>query len=664
MVSLLITTALIGSTVTNTYASPGAGASEKGGEQKFKISERKGVVYSFRGKKDVQAFVKGKLSDKLSPSGESALTYINLNRQALGITDTDNFKIEDVQKDELGYTNVKLVQMADGIKVKDRILNVHFNSEGVVTAINGNYEKGISFTKAKNTTIDAKKAENIARQQFEVTTLKEDPKVENLVIIKDGTAKEVYKVNIKFAAPNIGNWDVFVDSVTGEIVDKIDNIRYDGPVTGTGIAVDGTTKTLNLYQSGSNYQMIDATKAMTGRISTYNTNNTQNQPGTLISKTTNVFNSTSEKAAVSAHYFAGVVYDFYKNLFSRNSLDNNGMSIISTVHYGRNYNNAFWDGTQMVYGDGDGSEFTYLSGDLDVVGHEMTHGVDEHTANLNYQNQSGALNESISDVFGVLIQTYDRYGVKNGNSWAFNDADWVVGDDVYTPGTPGDALRSLANPKLYDQPDNMSGYVNTTSDNGGVHTNSGITNKAAYLIAKSIGCEKTARVYYRALTTYLTSTSDFTAMRNAAIQAGTDLYGGSSAEVTAIKDAFTSVGIGSSDSGTDTYEPNDSISTAYSISFGNTYNSLISSSTDLDYYKVTTTKAGTISVTLGNLPADFDLYLKNSSGSIVARSEKAGTSSESITYSAKNTGTYYIEVFGYNGAYSTSQKYALKVTFQ
>jgi len=242
-----------------------------------------------------------------------------------------------------------------------------------------------------------------------------------------------------------------------------------------------------------------------------------------------------------------VVYDFYKDLFNRNSLDNRGMSLTSVVHYGSRYNNAFWNGYKMVYGDGDGSYFAPLSGDLDVVAHEMTHGVTSNSADLAYEYQSGALNESMSDVLGVLVQTYDKYNVANGGQWTFNSSDWVVGDEIYTPKVSGDALRSLANPTLYDQPAHMNNYQNLpntqSGDWGGVHINSGIPNKAAYLVAQNIGCEKTARIYYRALTVYFNSTTNFSQARLGLIQAATDLYGANSIEVQAVSNALTSVGI-------------------------------------------------------------------------------------------------------------------------
>lgn len=610
-------------------------------------------------------FLSGKLSENKVPGAADAVQFLEDNKALLNLKDAaKSFKDVKVEKDELGFTHVKLNQLINGVPVQGKEVIVHYDKDGAVIAVNGDVENSItSVTALGSKALTSDEAIQIAEAQFEFDSLIEAPKVEDLVIIKDNAAYEVYKVNVRFSEPTIGNYSVYVEKTSGNILDKQDNIKYAGAVTGTGTLVNGQSKSLNLYYTGTTYQLKDTTKAMTGTISTYTANQGTTQPGTLITSSTTTM---SDKAGNSAHYYAGVVYDFYKNLFSRNSIDNAGMSITSTVHYDYRYNNAFWDGSQMVYGDGDGSTFTYLSGDLDVVGHEMTHGVTERTANLVYANQPGALNESMSDVLGVLIETYDKYNVKGGGTWTFNSADWVVGDDVYTPGTAGDALRSLANPALYGQPANMSSYQNLPNteagDWGGVHTNSGIPNKAAYLVAQSIGCDKTARIYYRALTTYFTSSTDFTGARSGLIQAATDLYGASSAEVTAVQNGFSSVGIGSSGGSGDTYESNNTISTAYAISFGTTYNSYIYSSTDVDYYKVSPTSSGTISVTLSNLPGDYDLYLVNSAGTILARSENAGTTSETLSYSA-SAGTYYIKVNGYNGVYSTSTAYALKATF-
>ena len=610
-----------------------------------------------------KVFLSGNLSLKKVTSTNDLLNFIKENEALFDISNlTDNFKIVKVQKDNIGYTHVSIAQLIDGLPIKDKQIMIHYNNDGTIKNVTADVEKNITtITTLGNKELSEEDAISIAENEFTYTKLAYEPKVETLAYLKDGKAYKAYKVNIKFYEPKITNCDVYVEATSGTILEKEDKIRYDGPTTGTGTAVDGTTKSLNLYLSGSTYQMKDTTKPMTGQIITYTANNAETEPGSIVTNSSSNFNTTSLKAAVSAHYYAGVVYDFYKNLFSRNSLDNAGMGITSTVHYGSSYDNAFWDGTQMVYGDGDGSEFTYFSGDLDVVGHEMTHGVTENTANLNYSNQSGALNESMSDILGVLIETYDKYNVKNGGAWNFNSADWVVGDDIYTPGTPGDALRSLANPTLYDQPDNMSNYYNTSSDNGGVHTNSGIPNKAGYLIAQAIGCAETAQIYYRALTNYMTTTTDFLGARNALTQAATDLYGASSQEVTAVSSAYDAIGVGGGSSSTDPYEPNNTRSQAYTISKGTTYNAYIGSSTDVDYYKFTQGTTGYITINLTNLPYDYDLYLYNSSGTLVARSENANTTSEYIRYNASRTGTYYVKVVGYNGAYSTSTAYSLKV---
>lgn len=614
-----------------------------------------------------QIFLSGRLSSANEVSVESVLNYLEQNKDIFGLENAkDNFQMVNKDKDELGYTHFKMQQTIKGLPIEGKTISVHYNNEGIVTALNGNVEnKAKEITKLSNGNILEKDAIDIALRELSFKKIKQDPTVKKIVIVEDDKAYETYKVNVNYKEPTLGEWNVYVEAYSGNVLKKEDRMRYDGAVTGTGTAVVGGTKPLNLYQSGTSYQMKDITKPMNGQIVTYTANNTTTEQLQLISNTANVFNTESFKAGVSAHYFAGVVYDFYKNLFNRNSIDNNGMSIISTVHYDNAWNNAGWGSGQMVYGDGDGSTFTYLSGDLDVVAHEMTHGVDEKTADLIYQGQSGALNESMSDVLGVLIETYDKYNVRNGGTWSFNVSDWVVGDEIYTPNTPGDALRSLANPTLYSQPDNMSSYVNTTSDNGGVHTNSGIPNKAGFLIAQSVGCEKTARIYYRALSTYMNSSTNFAGARTALIQAATDLYGATSAEVTAINNAYDAIGVGGSTPptpSTDTYEPNNTTAQAYAINPGTTYDSYIYSATDVDYYKLTTTQAGTITVNLSNLPNDYDLYLLNSSGTQLGKSENGSTIAEKITYTGA-AGTYYIKVMGYSSVYSTTVAYALKADF-
>lgn len=197
----------------------------------------------------------------------------------------------------------------------------------------------------------------------------------------------------------------------------------------------------------------------------------------------------------------GIVRDYFRNVLGRNSIDNLGMDLILNVHFGRNYMNAFWDGDEMTFGDGDGQIFTSFAKSLDVTAHELVHGVTQFTANLNYENQSGALNEHFSDVFGTAISQY-------ANGQSADDADWLIGDEIMGPTLYGEALRCMSEPgTAYDnpllgkdpQPAHMKDYYSGPDDNGGVHINSGILNKAFYLVAMDIGTDKATLIWYDAL---------------------------------------------------------------------------------------------------------------------------------------------------------------------
>ena len=256
--------------------------------------------------------------------------------------------------------------------------------------------------------------------------------------------------------------------------------------------------------------------------------------------------ATGDKAIDAAHDNAGIVHEFLEQVLGRNSIDGSGMQMKSVVHYGRAYNNAYWDGEKMTYGDGDGKLFVPLSQALDVVGHEMMHGVTEHTAGLAYRNQSGALNESWSDVFGELIEIWSENKAGFGSPDAMKGAQWLIGEDVFTPGTAGDGLRSMKTPgtgyKGDPQPGHMKDYKKMSSDNGGVHVNSGIPNKAAYEAAVRIGGDKLAKIWYKALTDYMKPNSDFNAAAAATLAAATQLYGAGETSQ-AIIDAWQAVGI-------------------------------------------------------------------------------------------------------------------------
>ena len=214
--------------------------------------------------------------------------------------------------------------------------------------------------------------------------------------------------------------------------------------------------------------------------------------------------ATGDPAVDEAYDAMGASHDFFWKVLGRDSIDNQGFALIGSVHYGQDYENAFWNGAQMVFGDGDGEIFERFTRSLDVIGHELTHGVIESEAGLVYANQSGALNESISDVFGVLIKQHVL-----GQTAAV--ADWLIGADLLTPRIKGIGLRSMAHPgTAYDdpllgkdpQPEHMRKFVITREDNGGVHINSGIPNRAFYLVAETLGgfaWEKAGRIWYDTL---------------------------------------------------------------------------------------------------------------------------------------------------------------------
>jgi Zn-dependent metalloprotease len=231
----------------------------------------------------------------------------------------------------------------------------------------------------------------------------------------------------------------------------------------------------------------------------YDSENTWNQRHVLVREEGGP--AIADQAGTKAYDFGGVVRDYFKVVVDRNSIDNLGMDIILNVHFGASYMNAFWDGDEMTFGDGDGAIFTNFAKSLDVVAHELSHGVTQFTANLDYYSQSGALNEHFSDVFGSVI-------TQHNNHQDAGTADWLIGDEIMGPTLYGEALRSMRAPgTAYDnsllgqdpQPDHMNNYYAGPDDNQGVHINSGIPNKAFFLAAMEIGTDKAAQIWYHAL---------------------------------------------------------------------------------------------------------------------------------------------------------------------
>lgn len=358
---------------------------------------------------------------------------------------------------------------------------------------------------------------------------------------------------------------VVTNALTGKQIDAWDSIET---AIGDGQSLYGGTVPLETTLSGSTYQLKDPTRGNTYTGDAENKTDLcvlgiclNRAPSTVFTDTDNHWGtgdtSSRATAAVDAQYGTDVTWDYYKKVHGRNGIADDGKGSFNRVHYGTDYNNAFWDDTCfcMTYGDGDGSTFGPLVS-LDVAGHEMTHGVTSHTANLTYSGESGGLNEATSDVFGTLVEFHANN--------ASDPGDWLIGEKVVRPGLGQPALRHM------DQPSKDGESADCWSSSVGdldVHYSSGVANHFAYLLAEGsgpnaiggvqhngttcdgssvtgIGKDKLGAIWYRALTVYMTSSTDYAGARTATLNAARDLYGAGSGEHGAVAAAWSAVSVG------------------------------------------------------------------------------------------------------------------------
>ncbi len=299
--------------------------------------------------------------------------------------------------------------------------------------------------------------------------------------------------------------------------------------------------------------LIDATASLPAeaqrpakRRHVYDAGNQHRLPGKLVMSERK--SASTDVEVKEAYDGSGATYDFYERVFGRTSVDGRGMRLDSTVHYGARFENAMWNGSQIIYGDGDGRIFNRFTASLDVIGHELTHGVIQHTAALGYAGQTGALNEHLSDAFGIMVKHYTL-------GLSANESDWLIGAELFGPAVHGSAVRSMALPgSAYDdpilgrdpQPSHMRDYVHTTDDNGGVHINSGILNHGFYLAAMSLGgktWEVLGRIWYTALTDRLRPEADFADFTRATVDIAGELYGNGGQVQRVIAAAWDDVGL-------------------------------------------------------------------------------------------------------------------------
>jgi len=476
--------------------------------------------------------------------------------------------------------HTKVRQTVGGVPVWEGEAIVHLKADGSLSTITDGLKENLSVMSTQPV-FGEKDAVNYAiNQDASSAKLTDKPMVEMYVYRGETRDHLVYRVEL----PRLDGTEhtsapvIFIDAHSGEKVFEYNNLQ-----TGTGSSLYSGNVTIDTSVVGSTYYMEDTVRRM-GTFNMNNTGNTTTGTGGTQSRytdTNDIWDTTAQRAGVDAHYGARWTYDYFKNVHGRNGINgsngpgtttaaaNSGISLVaSRVHFGSNYNNAFWYQNMMTYGDGNGTTFSPLT-TLDIAGHEMTHGVTQYSANLTYSNESGALNESMSDVFGAMVELYARGGTVTADTWK-------IGEQAYTPATSGDALRYMDNPHLAgnggytanDDPDHYSERYTGTADSGGVHINSGIPNHAFYLMAAGgthhlsgvtvtgIGTTDAARIWYRSLTVYMTSGTNFSAARTAMLNAATDLFGSTSAQYNTVATGWCAVGVGSCpSSGTPTPTP-------------------------------------------------------------------------------------------------------------
>lgn len=461
-------------------------------------------------------------------------------------------------RDDLGMSHVRFQQEVNGVPVWGAVLVTHLDAGGQITAVNGEYVPNIALDMTP--TLSLAEALAMARDDLgDPTAELFTDQSELTVFAYNHTPTLTWKVNVSSLNP-LGNWLYFIDAHTGEIVHRLNQIE-----TTNSLETNEAGHSVPIVESIPNSQEIEPLAGKS--IKTYDANHTIVLPATPTctnSDGTCPNGDTDEKAA---HRYTSIVYDYFKNTFGVDSYNGNGATMEAAVHFQLEDNGARWwveaSGREYtVFSDGDGVKWGSLAQALDVVAHEWTHAFNWHQAGLIYEDQPGALQESYADVFATLIE-FDADP---------NNANWLMFEKVWTPTIPGDALRDLSNPSNgaaghynpatpadymgHGQPDHMSLYAHLPHhlNQGGVHVNSGITNKAAYLISEGgafhgitvtgIGRNNLGRIYFRALAQYLTPTSNFMDARNATIQACTDLFGSGHSYCNSVRNGFAAVGIG------------------------------------------------------------------------------------------------------------------------
>lgn len=529
--------------------------------------------------------------------------------------------------DELGQTHIRLQQRLHGLAVVGGEYVVHADAGGRVFAMNGRLLNDARVPREPE--LSAWTAIERAAEQAGIADAAYDAWPRLVYVVNErGNAFLAWSVKASYTDEDGEEIDIlYADAITGDLVQRAPQIHR------------------------------------ARNRATYNGNNTSTLPGTLVLSETG--GSTTDSVISTAHAHAATSYDYYSSVHSRDSYNNAGAQIRTTVHHRVSYNNAFWNGSQLVYGDGDGTQFGPLGNALDVGAHELTHAVTTYSANLTYSNESGALNEATSDIMAAAVEAWKDGSVSSDT--------WKVGEDVTTPGTAGDALRYMNDPiadgSSYDYyPTRYTG----TGDNGGVHLNSGIANLAFKLMVTGgthprgkttvsvpalsatsmTSMTMGAKIWYRALTVYMTSSTNFQGARNATASAATDLYGATAAD--AVHKAWDAVGVpGTPGGGGGTT----------TLTNGVAVTGIGASTGTWKHYKIAVPSGqAKLEIVMSGGTGDADLYVKRgsqpTSTSYDYRPYLSGNN-ETVTVNNPLSGDWFISIY----AYSTYASVSLKATY-
>lgn len=660
--------AILGSAVT-VFAQAGLSNSQRqafgllqqrsGGEVKISVRESNGTPRQIKVENGI---LQGAVASPLARGDNSKATaraFLDTNRELLGLENpTAELTVKTTRTSDTGEKHVRFEQTFDGLPVWPAELVVHLDATGNVNLLDGAFTRTPSNINT-TPTLDEAAAIGLARTAADAVTAEVES---SSLIIHNGrtAARLAWKVELHVSLTR--HMVVVIDAHTGETITSFNEVCT-AHADGSGTGALGESQQFGCWEQGGQYYMINSSKPMfDGSVDPTDVNNARgaiiildnqngqfDQGGQLFHVTSNSPDNWSIPDAVSAAAGLSQTYDYYLSAFNRSSLDGNGGTMVAIVRYGQNFDNAVWTGTEMVFGDA-----RAYAGALDVVAHELTHGVTTHESNLVYSEQSGALNEAMSDIFGEVVENFVRGG-----------CDWKKGADMNF------LIQDYANPNSVSQmngipnPANMSQYIQTTEDNGGVHLNSSIINHCFYLLSEgmqgSIGINEAAKVFYAANTNHLTANSQFIDCRLACIAAADQLFGAGSAKSQAVAAAFDAVEIFADGSptpnpnpnpnpapnptpgGDDQLEDNDSPETAIQLTGGVT--NLVCA--DEDWFVLDIAQGGILPIEVIGNGGDLDLYVYDASGNILGVSETEG-SYEGVEVEV-GTGLVYLVVFPYDG---------------